>query len=65
MRGMNSADRSCWFPVTIGNRPSLAILHSTMTSCAEAASELKLLPHGGFSKVNWGLKQGHIDAGEQ
>jgi hypothetical protein len=36
-----------------------------MTSCAEAASELKLLPHGGFSKVNWGLKQGHIDAGEQ
>jgi hypothetical protein len=36
-----------------------------MTPCVKAARELKLLPQGGFNKVNRGYKQGQIDAGEQ
>jgi hypothetical protein len=35
-----------------------------MTLCDKAASELKLLRHGGISKVSLGAKQGQIDAGQ-
>jgi hypothetical protein len=36
-----------------------------MTLCDKAASELKVLSHGGVSKVTSGVKQGQIDAGQQ
>jgi hypothetical protein len=36
-----------------------------MTVCEKAASRLKILSHGGLSKVTLGAKQGQIDAGEQ
>jgi hypothetical protein len=56
---------SCRFPVTIGNRHALAILHSTMTPCATVANAPSLLFDAGCSNVKWGLKQGQIDAGEE
>jgi hypothetical protein len=36
-----------------------------MSLCDKAASGLKVLPHGGVSKVTLGVKQGQIDAGAQ